>query len=54
MYVAPPTYTYKPPEVTSVQAEAPTEIEGVEVKSVQSSHPMALLAEELDHPSQNY
>lgn len=53
MYVAPPTYTYKPPEVKSAQEEVPTDLEEVKVHAMVKSHPMALLAEELDHPSQN-
>ena len=54
MYVASPTYTYKPPEVRSLQEEAPADIEEIQVQSVTTkSHPMALLAEELEHPSQN-
>ena len=54
MYVAPPTYSYKAPEVRAVQEEAVNDIEEVKVHNIVKSHPMALLAEELEHPSQNY
>ena len=52
-YVAPPTYSYKPPEVKFVQEEAASEPEQVLVQNVTKAHPMALLAEELEHPSQS-
>ena len=51
--MAPPTYTYKPPEVKTLREEAPAEPEQIQVENVTKAHPMALLAEELEHPSQS-
>lgn len=53
MFDAPQTYSYRPPQVINVQEEAPAENENILVQTEAKTHPMALLAEELDHPSQS-
>lgn len=53
MYVAPPTYSYQASDVKVVRAEEPIEQQPILVEQAVKSHPLAALAEELEHPSQS-